>query len=82
VCALLIRPGRLIRAAIVLKPSTLLHLHRALTKRKYRGLFSTQTPAKPGPKGPSQETVAAVIDMKRRNPSWAVPQIAQQIALL
>ena len=80
-CALLIRPGRLVRAAIVLKPSTLLHLHRALTKRKYRWLFSTQTPAKPGPKGPSQETVAAVVDMKRRNPSWGCPRIAQQIAL-
>src|ERR1700730_7722414 len=36
VCALLVRPGRLVRCAIVLKPSTLLRLHRALTKRKYR----------------------------------------------
>jgi hypothetical protein len=36
VCALLMRPGRLIRSAIVLKPSTLLRLHRALTERKYR----------------------------------------------
>ena len=54
-CALLIRPGRLIRAAIVLKPSTLLNLHRALTKRKYRRLFSTKAPTKPGPKGPSQD---------------------------
>jgi putative transposase len=80
-CALLIRPGRLFRAAIVLKPCTLLNLHRALTKRKYRWLFSTKTPAKPGPKGPSQETVAAVVDMKRRNPSWGCPRIAQQIAL-
>src|SRR5712691_1881578 len=39
-CALLIRPGRLIRSAIVLKPSTLLRLHQALKKRKYRLLFS------------------------------------------
>src|SRR5713226_4852134 len=39
VCALLMRPGRLIRSAIILKPSTLLSLHRALTKRKYRRLF-------------------------------------------
>src|SRR5579864_9447239 len=30
VCALLMRPGRLIRSAIALKPSTLLWLHRAL----------------------------------------------------
>ena len=80
-CALLVRPGRLIRAAIVLKPSTLLTLHRALTKRKYRLLFSTKVPTKPGPKGPSRETVAAVVDMKRRNPSWGCPRIAQQIAI-
>src|SRR6266849_1657576 len=49
-CALLIRPGRLIRSAIVLKPSTLLRLHRALTERKYRLLFSSTVPTKPGPK--------------------------------
>ena len=39
VCALLIRPDRLIRSAIVLKPSTLLSLHRALTTRKVSLLF-------------------------------------------
>jgi len=58
-CVLLIRPGRLSRSAIVLKPSTLLRLHRALTTGKYRLLFSTKAPTKPGPKGPSQEVVAA-----------------------
>src|SRR5713101_5001171 len=81
VCALLMRPGRLIRSAIVLKPSTLLSLHRALKKRKYRPLFPPKVRRKPGPKGPSQEVVAAVVDMKRRNPTWGCPRIAQQIAL-
>jgi len=80
-CVLLVRPGRLVRSAIVLKPSTLLRLHRALTTRKYRLLFSTKASTKPGPKGPSQEVVAAVVDMKRRNPSWGCPRIAQQITL-
>ena len=80
-CALLIRPSRLIRSAIVLKPSTLLRLHRALTTQKYRWLFSTKVPRKPGPKGPSQEMAAAVVDMKRRNPTWGCPRIAQQIVL-
>jgi len=80
-CALLIRPGRLIRSAIVLRPSTLLSLHRALKARKYRVLFSTKGPTRPGPKGPSHEVVAAIVDMKRRNPSWGCPRIAQQIAL-
>ena len=39
-CALVMRPGGLIRSAIVLKPSTLLSLHRALTPRKYRHVIS------------------------------------------
>ena len=34
-CALVMRPGRLIRSAIVLKPSTLVSLHRMLITRKY-----------------------------------------------
>src|SRR2546428_10618699 len=80
-CALVMRPCRLIRSAIVLKPSTLLRLHRALTQRKYRRLFSSPVPTKPGPKGPTQEVIAAVVDMKRRNPTWGCPRIAQQIAL-
>src|ERR1700736_5828571 len=80
-CALLIRPDRLIRSAIVLKPSTLLRLNRALTQRKYRRLFSPTVRRKPGPKGPNQEVIAAVVDMKQRNPTWGCPRIAQQIAL-
>ena len=55
-CALVVRPGRLIRSAIVLKPSTLVSLHRALTQRKYRLLFSSKAPAKSGPKGPTRES--------------------------
>src|SRR6266550_3594579 len=38
--ALLVCPTRLLRSAIVLKPSTLLALHKALSTRKYRILFS------------------------------------------
>jgi hypothetical protein len=52
-----------------------------MTKRKYRLLFSSDVHAKPGPKGPSQEVVTAVIDVKRRNPTWGCPRIAQQITL-
>jgi transposase InsO family protein len=80
-CAVFIRPGRLVRSAIVFKPTTLLHLHRALIQRKYRRLFSSNRPVKPGPKGPSQDVIAAVVDMKQRNPSWGCPRIAQQITL-
>ena len=81
VCALLMRPRRLVRSAIVLRPSTLFLFHRALTKRTYRRLFSSHVHAKSGPKGPSQDVVNAVIDMKRRNPTWGCPRIAQQITL-
>src|SRR5882762_8783586 len=61
-CACSIRPGRLIRSAIVFKLSTLLTLHRALTQRKYRRFFSSNRPVKPGPKGPSQDVMATVVD--------------------
>src|ERR1700737_2430251 len=81
VCALLMRPGRLIRSAIVLEPSTLLRLHQALTKRKYRLLLSPKVRKKPGPKGPHQEVMAAVVAMKQRNPTWGCPRIAQQVTL-
>ena len=80
-CALLLRPDRLIRSAIVLKPSTLLGLHQVLKKRTYRLLFSPTLRKKPGPRGPSQEVIAAVLQMKQRNPTWGCPRIAQQIAL-
>src|SRR5215467_12856748 len=39
-CTLLMRPARILRSAIVVKPSTLLYFHNLLKKRKYRMLFS------------------------------------------
>ena len=80
-CTLFMRPVRVLRSAIVLKPSTLLNLHHLLAKRKYQMLFSTKRGRQPGPKGPSKELVDAVVEMKRRNPSWGCPRIAQQITL-
>jgi putative transposase len=79
--ALLVRPARLLRSAIVLKPSTLLALHKALSERKYRMLFSPKRRRKPGPKGPSAELLQVVVEMKHRNPTWGCPRIAQQMAL-
>jgi hypothetical protein len=75
------RPARVLRSAIVLKPSTLLHFHRVLRKRKYRILFSPKRRCRPGPKGPNKDLIDAVVAMKRRNPSWGCPRIAQQISL-
>jgi transposase InsO family protein len=79
--ALWLRPTRLLRSAIVLKPSTLLGLHQAMCKQKYRMLFSPNHNRKPGPKGPSAELVHAVVEMKQRNPRWGCPRIAEQITL-
>ena len=79
--ALFVRPTRLLRSAILLKPSTLLGLRKAMSKRKYRILFLLSRRRKPGPKGPSLELIHAVIEMKQRNPHWGCPRIAQQIAL-
>jgi len=79
-CALFMRPSRLFRPAIVLKPSTLLHLHQILTQRKYRLLFSPQGRRKPGPRGPNKELIDAVVQMKQRNSTWGCPRIAQQMA--
>ena len=80
-CALFMRPARVVRSAIVLKPSTLLHLHSALRKRKYRMLFSSRHCRRPGPKGPNKDLIEAVVATKRRNPGWGCPRIAQQISL-
>jgi transposase InsO family protein len=80
-CTLFLHRARLLRSAIVLKPSTLLHLHHVLIKRKYRMLFSSGGRQQPGPKGPNKELIVAVVEMKRRNPSWGCPRIAQQIML-
>ena len=80
-CSLWIKPSRLRKVAIALKPCTLLSFHRALAQRKYRLLFSPKQQTKPGPKGPTADLIRAVVEMKRRNPTWGCPQIAGQINL-
>src|SRR5437867_2251164 len=80
-CTLFMRPARVLRSAIVLRPSTLLRFHHMLIKRKYRLLFSPNGRRRSGPKGPTKELIDAVVEMKRRNPSWGCPRIAQQITV-
>jgi transposase InsO family protein len=77
-----IEPRRLFRPAIVIKPSTILRFHRALVTRKYRLLFTPKRGGRPGPKGPSPELVAAILELKRRNPSFGYRRIAEQLALV
>src|SRR5215469_8400979 len=80
-CTLFMRSARVLRSAIVVKPSTLLHLQSMLRQRKYRILFSPGHRRRPGPKGPNKDLIDAVVAMKQRNPSWVVHAFAQQISL-
>jgi putative transposase len=78
---LFLSPKRIARSAIIIKPSTLLRIHTALKTRKYRLIFSPRGGRKPGPKGPSKEVIHAIVEMKKRNPRFGCPRIAQQINL-
>ncbi len=44
-------------------------------------LCASQRGRRRGPKGPNKDLIDAVVTMKRRNPMWGCPHIAQQIAL-
>ena len=56
------------------------HAERSLVRRKYQRLFSSKTRRRPGPKGPSKELIAAILEIKRLNPRFGCPRIAQQIS--
>ena len=58
---------------------SILFLHEAVKKRKYQLLYSSRKKGKPGPKGPSQELIEVIVELKRRNPRFGCPRIAQQI---
>ena len=64
-----------------------LHTRRPFSNRfrargaQYRLLFSSRDRRrKPGPKGPSVELIAAIVELKSRNPKFGYVRIAQQIA--
>ena len=82
-CSLFMNPGRIARIAVIFSPATLHRFHDALKRRKYRSLFSSANVPrrKPGPPGPSKEVIDAIVEMKRRNPRYGCPRIAQQISL-
>ncbi len=75
--SLFLAPRRILRAAVIIRPSTLLRFHEALKKRKYRLLFSSCGKGKPGPKGPSSELIRAIVELKQRNPRFGCPRIAR-----
>ena len=78
---LFVSPHRLPKLSPIVKSATLLRFRKALIDRKYRALFSSSgRPCKPGPKGPSAELIAAIVQMKRRNPKFGYLKIAEQIS--
>jgi putative transposase len=78
--SLFLNPRRILRAAVIIRPSTLLKFHNLLKQHKYRLLYSSAgSKRKPGPKGSSPELIQAIIEMKQRNPRFGCPRIAQQI---
>jgi transposase InsO family protein len=79
-CSLFVGPGRIRKIAIALRPSTLLAFHQALVRRKYSRLFSSRAcPKKPGPKGPDDALIRAIVELKARNPRFGCPRIARII---
>ena len=81
ITTLFVNPRRISKLGAIIKSATLHRFHRALVDRKYRLLFSSASRRrKPGPKGPSPELVAAIVEMKCRNPQFGCVRIAQQIS--
>jgi transposase InsO family protein len=79
--SLFLSSGRIRKVAITLRPSTLLAFHQALVRRKYRRLFSsTRCPKKPGPKGPDEALIRAIVELKSRNPRFGCPRIARIVS--
>jgi len=72
---------RLQQTAVAFRPSTFLRFKEFLVRQKYKFLFSSGKRSKPGPKGPSREIIAAVVEFKQRNPRCGCPRIAQQLSI-
>ena len=78
---LFLSPGRIRKVAIGVRPSTLLAFHQALVRRKYRRRFSSsECPKQPGPKGPSEALIQAIVELKSRNPRFGCPRIARIVS--
>ena len=71
-----LKPSRIAKVAVGIRPSTFLNFHQCLVRRKYRRLFSPNKRTKPGPKGPSEPLIRAIVELKRRNRCFGCPRIA------
>ena len=79
--SLFLSPGRIRKVAIGVRPATLLACHQALGRRTYRRLFSSsECPKQPGPKGPSEALIQAIVELTSRNPRFGCPRSARIIS--
>ena len=79
--SLFLSPGRIRKVAIGVCPSTLLAFHQALGRRTYRRLCSSSECLKqPGPKGPSEALIQAIVELTSRTPRFGCPRIARIIS--
>jgi putative transposase len=75
-----VSPHRIPKLSASLEPATLFKFHKALAHRKDCLLFSSwPRRRKPGPKSPSAQLIATIVEMKHRNPKFGCVRIAQQI---
>ena len=77
--SLFLSSHRIRRAAVILRPSTLLNFHNILKKRNIDCCIHRAQKGKPGPKGPSQALIEAIVELKRRNTRFGCPRIAHEI---
>ena len=61
--SLFLNPRHARRAAVIIRPATLLKFHNLLKQRKYRLLNASSRKGKPGPKGPSPELIQAIVEL-------------------
>ena len=65
----------------VIAENLLLKQQLNVVRRKYRRLFSSSPrPRTPGPKGPSEALIQAIVEFKARNPRFGCPRIARIIS--
>jgi putative transposase len=62
-CSMLLSRRRLLRIALILRPSTLLRCHRGLQHFKYRFLYSSRPKNKPGPSGPTPGLIQVICEV-------------------
>jgi len=76
--SLFLSPHRIQRVFVIIQSSTLLAFHDILRKRKYQLRYSSDRKRRPGPKGPSQELIQAIVKRKQPHLRFGCPRLAQQ----